>query len=582
MSHSLFDNDGALFARISKDNRVQVFNSLTAKLIQTFSEKDQSNNQNTCVAWSTLKSSDKNINNKLLACGTKKGDIFVYDLIDMKRVAHLRGHNTKVKDLIFSTKVANCLYSADNEGNVIQWDVSNPKQKVNRFRADSKSLSWMAINKESTVLATCDHDVKLWDLSSLEMLVKFSAHQSEIKDICFSQCSQYIFTTAGDRYISVWSATPTKEQQDASKPLLQFTSESQIRSINTYSLNKQHIVTGLSDSNQISIWSFQDSKLSSAKTTPISKIILPTNPTLQLSIFSTVLIDNTQIMISYGQITSTKFKKITFYENNQFVDNIRIEDTFEDKSNSTTSATATTNNKSSEPALKKKKEVLSTQGNVVKVESNNVPLPENVVSEKSSKNKIASAGTVIDLITQSLRSNDDVLLYKALKVSFSVINNTVKALPPPYAYSLLTRVLKDIATDNTKSHILLPWINTIIRCHSTYLLSIPNLSKQLSILNAIIEDKFNLHDKLSKLVGKFELVESQSQSNQTASVDYDPTLVYEEASDDDDENQQDDDDSMGEDEDDDQESDEFASMDEFDEGDDDDEDIADLMDDDDE
>ncbi|KAF2075647.1 hypothetical protein CYY_003070 [Polysphondylium violaceum] len=568
MSHSLFDNDGALFARITKDNRVQVFNSLNAKLVQTFSEKDQSNNQNTCIAWSSLKSTDKNINNKLLACGTKKGDIFVYDLIDMKRVAHLRGHNTKVKDLIFSTKVANCLYSADNEGNVIQWDVSNPKQKVKRFRADSKSLSWMAINKESTILATCDHDVKLWDLSSLEMLTKFSAHQSEIKDICFSSDSQYIFTTSGDRYICVWSASPSKEQQESSKPLLTLTSESQIRSINTYHINKQHIITALSDSNQISVWSFQDSKLSSAKTTPLSKIILPTNPTLNLTIFSTILIDNTQIMVSYGQITSTKFKKITFYENNSFIENIRIEDTFEDKSNSTTTA-----NKSLEPALKKKKEVLSTQGSVVKVESNNVPLPE-TVEKSSSKNKIASAGTVIDLITQSLRSNDEVLLYKALRVNFSVVNNTVKLLPPPYAYSLLTRILKDIATDNTKSHVLLPWVNTIIRCHSTYLLSIPNLSKQLSILNAIIEDKFNLHDKLSKLVGKFELVESQSQSNQVTSVDYDPTLVYEEASDDDEEQEQDDD-SMGEDEEDDQESEEFASMDEFEDGDEDDEDFED-------
>eukprot|EP01132_Coremiostelium_polycephalum_P006832 gene6832-8475_t len=514
MSKLEFDSKGNYFANINKDNRITVFDPVSSKITHTLFEKDQINNLFTCLTWFT---DDSNKNKKkLIIAGTEKGDIIIYDIIQGKNIGKLTGsHSSRVNDLVVS-KNGDLLYSCDSQGGVVQWDL-NEKKKLQQLKAHSKPVNRITLSDDSSKLITTgSSEIKIWDVSSMKTIKKLKGHTSEVVLLSLTKDSKYLLSSSKDRFINIYSV-----DGDKSEPVSVLSCDSQILSLTQYhGSGKQYLIAGVTESNFIALWQFNSGSLTqSSSQQPASQI-----KTDNFGINSAILQNESTILISVGKVPNLIFKQAKFIGNNKSIlpiVQVQITESQNKSTKESSSKESTTSNT--------KKEIFSTQGSAPEVNIENTNDLPPIAKKNVGTDKIASTGTVVDLITQSLRNSDEQLLYRALKVNIQVIQNTVKELPSPYAYSLLTRVLKDLAIDNDKSHFVLPWITTIIKIHSSYLISVPNLSRQLSILNSVIEDKFLLHEKLSKLVGKFELIEGHSNNSngsttKSTTVDYDPSI----------------------------------------------------------
>ncbi|KAM9980980.1 hypothetical protein ACTFIY_003275 [Dictyostelium cf. discoideum] len=571
-SVTTYDKDRELFARVGKDNKIEVFNSFNCKLLHTFVEIEESKNQIILLTFSTHEKSEKKEYFKNLVAVSNSGKIYMYDCIDFKKKGIFDTHSKNITAVVLGKRY---LFTSSHGGKVSQWDIKT-KHIIRSFESSEKSISSMGLNNRESQLAIANNDITFIDLSNFKESKKVSTGSNSIKQIQFTQDDKFLICNRYQPTIQIYNiekltaaANNNNNNNNTTEPTFTLNATSPTKSISifTHEIKRasktvtQYLISSLLQNSQINIWAYyQDDQYNTDADTPITEITNKSNQIISMNFHSA-----SELILAFFEKEKYQFERVKFFDKKSFIKSITVENPIElDKT--------TINNKK-----QKTSETISIQGNAAEMKQDKVNLP----TIKKSTDSIASAGTIVDLIAQSLKSDNDNLLLSSIKVNFNVIQSTVKSLPSPYAYSLLSKLLKYLATDNSKSLIVLPWINCIIKDHSSYLLSVPNLSKKLSVLNTIIQDKFELHNRLSKLVGKFELISSQTKGDKTESIDYEPSLVYDEASDNE---QQDADGDLVEEDDEDDESDEFDGMEGADDDEDDEEledDIADLMDDDD-
>ncbi|EGC34749.1 hypothetical protein DICPUDRAFT_79494 [Dictyostelium purpureum] len=564
MSVTTYDKDRELFARVGKDNRIEVYNSFNGKLLHSFTEVEETENEYTLLAFSSHNKTESKENLKNLVAVSSSGTCYLYDVIDFKKKGVFSTHSKTITAVVLGKKY---LFTADTQGKVYQWDCSS-KKSIRNLQASEKMVSSMTLNNKETQLILANNGIQIVDLSNFRDSKKISNIGSQnIKEITFTQDDKYLVLHKKDSLVSIYAMDKLTANDSTVTFTLNANGPVQSLSVFTHDIKRsnknitQYLISALLESSQVNIFAYyQDEQYNKGAESPVSEI----NPNSQ-NIYSMNLISTTELVLSIFEKEKYHFERVKFFDKNIFIKSITLERSSEfDKASSTNKKQKISNDS------------VAISGNAVEMKQEKINLP----NIKKNNDSIASAGTIVDLITQSLKADNDNLLLSSIKVNFSVIQSTVKSLPSPYAYSLLVKLLKYLATDNSKSLIVLPWINCIIKDHSGYLLSVPNLSKKLSVLNSIVQDKFDLHNRLSKLVGKFDLIQSQTKSVNTESVEYDPTLVYDEASDNEDANQDEDGDMTDDNED--SDSDEFDGMGGDDDEDDGlDEDIEDLMDDDD-
>ncbi|KAN0018160.1 hypothetical protein ACTFIU_010773 [Dictyostelium citrinum] len=566
-SVTTYDKDRELFARVGKDNKIEIFNSFNCKLLHSFSEIEESKNQIILLSFSTHDKSEKKEYYKNLVAVSNSGKIYMYDCIDFKKKGIFDSHSKNITAVVFGKRY---LFTSSHGGKVSQWDIKT-KQIIRSFESSEKSVTSMGLNNRESQLAIANNDITFIDLSNFKESKKVSTGSNSIKQIQFTQDDKFLICNRYQPTIQIYNIEKlTNNSGNTNEPTYTLNATSSTRSISifTHEIKRasktvtQYLIASLLQNSQVNIWAYyQDDQYNTDADTPITEITNKSTQIISMNFHSA-----SELILAFFEKDKYQFERVKFFDKKSFIKSITVENPIEfDKMTSTNKKQKTS-------------DTISIQGNAVEMKEDKVNLP----TIKKSTDSIASAGTIVDLIAQSLKADNDNLLLSSIKVNFTVIQSTVKSLPSPYAYSLLSKLLKYLATDNSKSLIVLPWINCIIKDHSSYLLSVPNLSKKLSILNTIIQDKFELHNRLSKLVGKFELISSQTKGDKTDSIDYEPSLVYDEASDNE---QKDADGDMVEEDDEDDESDEFDGMEGDNEDEDDeemDDDIADLMDDDDE
>ncbi|KAN0044714.1 hypothetical protein ACTA71_006233 [Dictyostelium dimigraforme] len=560
-SVTTYDKDRELFARVGKENNIEIFNSFNCKLLHSFVEIEESKNQIILLSFSTHDKSEKKEYSKNLVAVSSSGKIYLYDCIDFKKKGIFDSHSKNVTAVVLGKRF---LFTSSHGGKVSQWDIKT-KQIIRTFESSEKSISSMGLNNRESQLVIANSDITFIDLSNFKESKKVSTGSNSIKQIQFTQDDKFLICNRYQPTIQIYNIEKLNSTNNEPTYTLNATSPTKSISIFTHEIKRssktvtQYLIASLLQNSQVNIWAYyQDDQYNTDADTPITEITNKSNQIISMNFHSA-----SDLILAFFEKEKYQFERVKFFDKKSFIKSITVENPIEfDKMTSTNKKQKTS-------------ETISIQGNAVEMKEDKVNLP----TIKKSTDSIASAGTIVDLIAQSLKADNDNLLLSSIKVNYNVIQSTVKALPSPYAYNLLSKLLKYLATDNSKSLIVLPWINCIIKDHSSYLLSVPNLSKKLSILNTIIQDKFELHNRLSKLVGKFELISSQTKSDKTESIDYEPSLVYDEASDNE---QQDADGDLVEEEEDDDESDEFDGMEGEDDEDDEemDDDIADLMDDD--
>lgn len=148
-----------------------------------------------------------------------------------------------------------------------------------------------------------------------------------------------------------------------------------------------------------------------------------------------------------------------------------------------------------------------------------------------------SADSVIVLLTQALRSGDNLLLEKCLSVTSSrVIKKSVISMNPTHAIDLLKDLVYKLKSSPGRAMSILPWIRALLLQHASYIMSEESSLIVLNTLYQMIDSRISVFRPILQLSGRLDLILSQISPNEEENAPVvDSVVVYEEGSDEDEE-----------------------------------------------
>ncbi|XP_040571050.1 fizzy-related protein homolog [Lepeophtheirus salmonis] len=168
-----------------------------------------SDNDNvTSVSWSER--------GNLVAVGTHRGYVQIWDIAASKRVNVLEGHSTRVGALAWN---GDTLSSGSRDRLILQRDVRTPSVTPERrlvgHRQEVCGLKWSPDNQ---YLASGGNDNKLfvWNMSSLQPVQTYNEHLAAVKAIAWSPHHHGLLASGGgtaDRCIRFWNTLTGQAMQ---------------------------------------------------------------------------------------------------------------------------------------------------------------------------------------------------------------------------------------------------------------------------------------------------------------------------------------------------------------------------------
>lgn len=129
---------------------------------------------------------------------------------------------------------------------------------------------------------------------------------------------------------------------------------------------------------------------------------------------------------------------------------------------------------------------------------------------QSAASAISTSGGLTAVLSQALHSGDDTSLELCLSYSdATVITNTLSRLPATYVVPFLTKCVAKLQAKPTRGAQLIPWIKSLLTCHTGYLLSLPDLLDRLASLYTLLDSRLTVYKKLLKLSGRLDLLMAQ-------------------------------------------------------------------------
>ncbi|XP_070563589.1 fizzy-related protein homolog isoform X2 [Ptychodera flava] len=154
----------------------------------------------TSVSW--------NERGNLVAVGTHKGLVQVWDAMAQKRISTLEGHSARVGALAWN---ADILSSGSRDRLILQRDVRTPcivpERKLQGHKQEVCGLKWSPDHQH---LASGGNDNKLfvWNTSSLSPVQQYTEHLAAVKAIAWSPHQHGLLASGGgtaDRCIRFWN-----------------------------------------------------------------------------------------------------------------------------------------------------------------------------------------------------------------------------------------------------------------------------------------------------------------------------------------------------------------------------------------
>ena len=131
----------------------------------------------------------------------------------------------------------------------------------------------------------------------------------------------------------------------------------------------------------------------------------------------------------------------------------------------------------------------------------------------------ATSDSLVTLVEQALQAGDDGLLEQCLDCSDAdVVAETSKRLPTRLVVPLLRRLVAKFEKKPARGVLLTRWIHGLLRCHMSFLLSVPDLAQQLAALSQMLEQRLATYSRLASLAGRLDLLLSQISSSTSAST----------------------------------------------------------------
>ena len=121
-----------------------------------------------------------------------------------------------------------------------------------------------------------------------------------------------------------------------------------------------------------------------------------------------------------------------------------------------------------------------------------------------------TADSLVVLVDQALQTGDDALLEQCLGCDDEdVVDTTARRLPAARVVLLLRRLVSKFEKRPSRSQLLTRWLASILRHHTAFLFSVPDLSFQLPGLSQMLESRLGTYVPLAGLGGRLDLLMAQ-------------------------------------------------------------------------
>ena len=132
-----------------------------------------------------------------------------------------------------------------------------------------------------------------------------------------------------------------------------------------------------------------------------------------------------------------------------------------------------------------------------------------------------TSDSLVTLISQALQSGDDGLLEQCLGCSdHGVVEESAKRLPAGRIVAFLRKLVAKFEKRPSRGMILTRWLSSVLRHHTSLLVSVPDLSVQLAGLGQMLEQRLSSHVRLSSLAGRLDLLLAQVGNSSSSSSTY--------------------------------------------------------------
>jgi hypothetical protein len=134
-------------------------------------------------------------------------------------------------------------------------------------------------------------------------------------------------------------------------------------------------------------------------------------------------------------------------------------------------------------------------------------------SSSSESAEGATSDSLVTLVQQALQAGDEGLLEQCLDCpEQDVVAETSRRLPTLLVVPLLRKLVAKFEKKPTRGVLLTRWIHGLLRCHMSFLLSVPDLAQQLAALSQMLEQRLATYSRLASLAGRLDLLMSQISS----------------------------------------------------------------------
>lgn len=145
--------------------------------------------------------------------------------------------------------------------------------------------------------------------------------------------------------------------------------------------------------------------------------------------------------------------------------------------------------------------------------------------------RMPTADSLVTLLEQALQSNDSALLEQCLLcTNLDIIDVTTQRLPTHRVLALLKTLVSKFEKRPSRGVLVTHWLSYILKHHLSFLITVPDLSRQLAGLSQLLEQRLSSYSRLAALSGRLDLliteVSSQKSSNGVIDAAKRPLVEY--------------------------------------------------------
>ena len=230
------------FIAVGMDNNVQIFDSASGNLSQTFfGHKDwvrtldfspdgnilaSGSFDNTIKLWqvdsgrelatlsghtSSIRSVAFSPNGSLLASGSFDKTIKLWQVSNQREFTTLIGHEGSIRSIAFSPD-GNVLASGSFSKSIKLWNASNGTE-LNNLTSHKDSVFALAFSPDGDILASGSSDttIKLWAIGEGKEIATLSGHTDNVRTVAFSPDGKVLASAGSDLTVKLWQISDSKE-----------------------------------------------------------------------------------------------------------------------------------------------------------------------------------------------------------------------------------------------------------------------------------------------------------------------------------------------------------------------------------